>query len=460
MDPIPYLMLHTGLKILFILAVAVGAFAPALVWAERRQSAMIQDRIGPRRAGIQLPEWVVEVNEWGFKAVMLAMAAVGLAFVWSLVGDVHALMTETETALFFTDSTVHAFMGLVVLGAAAAPPYYLWKTGGQLRLLGLLHPLADALKMIMKEDFVPPKADKLLHAIAPVISLIPAIAAFTVIPFGDIVYPEHFLETLPRDGQIMPLAGAAAGWAYAPFQMQIASLDIGILFIFAIAGTGVIGAAVGGYASDNKYSLIGGIRAAGQMVSYEVALGLTIVPMFMLYDSLRLEVMGTWQAEHYWGVFHPLGFIAFIFFVTASIAESKRIPFDLPEGESELVGGYLTEYSGMKFGMFFMSEFIEVVVLAALATTIFLGGWDLPMLYRDGFHTPLFDIPLVHGAVVGLHVLTFILKVIALMWLQLQIRWTLPRFRYDQVMSLCWKGLLPLALVNILLMGVVILAGS
>jgi NADH-quinone oxidoreductase subunit H len=373
----PLFLLATVLKMLLILVVAAGAFAPMLVWAERRQSAMMQDRIGPTRAGFKI-------------------------------------------------------------------------FGREIRLAGLLHPVADALKFIWKEDFVPPKADKLLHALAPIIALIPPVAALAVIPFGDIFYPEYWNASIPRDGLI---TGPA-------IDLQVAAIDVGILFIFAIAGTGVIGAAIAGYASDNKFSLLGGMRAASQLVSYEVALGLTLVPMFMLFGSLRLEEMVRWQAERSFFGFFPLwgilvNPIAFILFLTASIAESKRIPFDVPEGESELVAGYFTEYSGFKFGMFFMGEFIEVTVLAMLVTTIFLGGWDVPFLFRSGFGS--YDgttwLALPHVFVVMLQFLSFLFKTVLIIFLQLQIRWTLPRFRYDQIMKLCWKGLLPASLIMIFLYG-------
>lgn len=381
MDPqLQLLLIATAAKIGFILLVAVGAFAPILVWAERRQSAMMQDRIGPVRAGITI-------------------------------------------------------------------------FGKEIRLLGLLHPLADALKMIVKEDFIPAKADRLLHAAAPIIALVPAVAAFAIIPFADVFYLDHWNEVLST-----PLATARA------VPMQIASVDIGILFIFALGGTGVIGGAIAGYASDNKYSLLGGIRSASQMVSYEVVLGLTLVPCFMIYDTLRLDEVVLWQHEKHWfgmslwGIAIPPLTIAAILFMTAAIAETKRIPFDLPEGESEIVGGYFTEYSGMKFGMFFMGEFIEVVVLACLGVTFFLGGWDLPFLYRSGFVVGDWSLNLPHAAVIGLQVGGFLVKVILLMWLQLMIRWTLPRFRYDQLMRMCWKGVLPLSLLNILFTGILILA--
>ena len=364
-------------------------------------------------------------------------------------------------------------LGLLILGGALQLGYKahtaIVKGGGTITILGLLHPLADAMKMIWKEDFIPAKADRFLHAAAPVITMIPAILAFAVIPFADTLYLDHATETLLRDGFIDG----------PTIPMQIASLNVGILFVFAVASTGVIGAAVGGYASDNKFSLLGGVRAASQMVSYEVALGLTLVPCFMIYDTLRLEEMAAWQANHrffggafgLWGVFLPPLTIAFFLYTAAAIAETKRVPFDLPEGESELVGGYLTEYSGMKFGMFFTGEFIEVVALAALAAVMFFGGWDLPFLHRSGLDLPgtwELAVPLTswrisdqigipHAIVLAIQVVATLAKITLLIWLQLMVRWTLPRFRYDQVMSICWKGLLPLALVNILFTGIVVL---
>lgn len=318
---------------------------------------------------------------------------------------------------------------------------------------------------------MPPKADKLLFSVAPILTMVTAIAAFAVIPFADTLFLECATEVVPRDVAAVMACDGSGGLATA-IPMQIASLDIGILFIFAIAGTGVVGAAIGGYSSDNKYSLMGGLRAASQMVSYEVALGLTIVPCFMIYDTLRLEEMVMWQHEAgIWGVFMPPLTIACLLYLFAAIAETKRVPFDLPEGESELVGGYLTEYSGMKFGMFFAGEFVEVVVLGALATVLFFGGWDVPFLYRSGFDlpgtweiiVPMTDwvitdtILLQHWAVIVIQVVAFLVKIAALMWFQLMIRWTLPRFRYDQIMKLCWKGLLPLAIANILLTGIIVL---
>ena len=459
------------LKILFVLLVVVGAFAPILVWAERRQSAMMQDRLGPRRAGIVLPPAAVKVVDslrnslavgatLSFIVSLFAGAAALAAIVWAWLKN-EALFTTSPRVFFWAAVGFGALFVLLRVGYAVHT--MIVNNRGNIALLGLLHPLADAIKFIFKEDFVPPKGDKFLHAISPIISLMPAIAAFTVIPFANVLHLEYWNKVLPRVGD------AAA--TLVP--MQIASLNVGILFIFAIAGTGVIGAAVGGYASDNKFSLIGGVRAASQMVSYEVVLGLTLVPAFMVYNSLRLEEMALWQHERVWGVFIPPLTLAFILFFTAAIAETKRIPFDLPEGESELVGGYLTEYSGMKFGMFFMSEFVEVVALSAIAAVIFFGGWDVPWLYADGIDLPgtwSWTVPalgytikdqilLPHGLVIAVQVLAFLGKIVAFIFVQLLIRWSLPRFRYDQVMALCWKGLLPLCLLNILFTGLLVVPG-
>ena len=375
--------ISTILKIVFILIIIL-TFAPVLIWAERRQSAMIQDRIGPTRAGIKIG-------------------------------------------------------------------------GKNITLLGLLHPMADAIKFIWKEDFIPPKADKLLHALAPIVALVPAISVFAVIPFGGYLSIDHAADLVPV-GEFVRDA-----WSGTDFiSLQVANINVGILYVFAIAGTGVVGAAIAGYSSDSKYALLGGVRAAGQMVSYEVTLGLALVGCFMVYDSLLLQDMVAWQRVprvagfSLWGIcVQPL---AFFLYFTAAIAETKRIPFDVPEGESELAAGYFTEYSGMKFGMFFMGEFVEVITSSALLATLFLGGYDLPFLEDWGFDFFNAVIPLPHAAVIGLQVLTFIIKLVILIWLQLQIRWSLPRFRYDQIMQLCWKLLLPLSLANILITGAAILA--
>ena len=448
------LVLSSILKIVFVLVVTVGVFAPVLIWAERRQSAMIQDRLGPSRAAIVLPASAVAFIDKVRLPMWRGFALTGVIAVVFLVGLTYVAAVGTNPLPISTATLTRTFLGF---GAAAlllrigyGVHSVIVRNDGKIMLLGLLHPVADALKFIFKEDFVPPKSDKFLFAAGPIIALIPAIAAFAVIPFASTLHLDHWNQVLPRTGEI---SGAA-------IPMQVASLNVGILFIFAIASTGIIGAAISGYASDNKFSLLGGIRAASQMVSYEVVLGLTLVPAFMVYQSLRLEDMAEWQHVHSWGIFNPLLALSFVMFFTAAIAETKRVPFDLPEGESELVGGYLTEYSGMKFGMFFMGEFVEVVSLAAIASILFFGAWDVPFLERDGFHLFGLSLQLQHWVVILVQVLFFLLKIIVFIWFQLMIRWTMPRFRYDQLMQLCWKGLLPLSLINILLMGALILSGG
>ncbi|HEY5957064.1 MAG TPA: complex I subunit 1 family protein, partial [Polyangiaceae bacterium] len=326
-----------------------------------------------------------------------------------------------------------------------------------LRLLGLLHPAADGLKSIFKEDIVPPGADRLIHSIAPIISFFPALIVMGVIPFGDRL-------CLPAGGSVgslmTPLTEACTGRS---FSLQLIDLDAGLLFFFALGGTGIIGAALAGWASNNKYSLMGGLRAASQMVSYEVTMGLSLIGVLMVYGTLRVDKMIEWQSQNSWGIFvQP---VAFILFFAAAVAESKRIPFDSPEGESEIVAGYYTEYSGMKFAMFFFAEYVAVVTASALMVALFFGGWALPFLEPSGLRVVIGSTvwlaqPLPQLVVVLLGALAFVGKTLLLCWLQLLIRWTLPRFRYDQLMHLGWTKLLPWSLVNILATGLVMMVLS
>ncbi len=336
-------------------------------------------------------------------------------------------------------------------------------------IAGLLHPAADGLKTAFKEDFIPPNADRFLHSLAPFISFFPVLVVLAVVPFGDTLCYHvdrseelSLLNPLQLWNQInlvdqVPRYGVCADDSV---DLQVVDLNVGILYFFALAGTGIVGAALAGWASDNKFSLLGGLRAASQMVSYEVTLGLTVIGALMIYGTVRVDEMVRWQAEHAWGIFvQPL---AFFLFFAAAVAESKRIPFDLPEGESEIVAGYYTEYSGMKFSMFFFAEYVAVVTSSVLMAALFFGGWHLPFVHRDGIelaigNTILFEQALSHGFVVLIGVLGFIFKVIALCFIQLTIRWTLPRFRYDQLMRLGWRKLLPASLVNILVTGLVAL---
>ena len=349
----------TLVKILFIIGLTVGFFAPVLTWVERKQSAIMQDRVGANRADIM-----------GFTA------------------------------------------------------------------LGLFHAIADAIKMFTKEDFVPQGANRFLHTLSPIIAVIPAILTFAVVPFG----------------------GQYELWG-TNVNLVISDLDVGLLFVFAIASIATYGYVISGWASNNNWSLLGSMRTASQMISYEVTMGLTIVGVLMVYGTLKLTEIGAAQEDFLnWGFFlQPVGFFMFL---AASIAENKRIPFDAPEAESELVAGYFTEYSGLKFGMFFMAEFIEMVTIGAIVTILFFGAWHIPFLSSATLLSWL-DFLGTNWATLALmliHIGVFFAKVIFFIWFQMTIRWTLPRFRYDQIMKLGWKILLPLSLANILITGLVILA--
>jgi len=388
MNPTLVSVLGTAVKIALVLGFAVN-MAAILTWLERRQMAMIQDRIGPHRADIKI----------GKRRFTLA---------------------------------------------------------------GLLHPVADALKFFFKEDFVPPNADKLLHALAPILSMFAPIVLMGVMPIADTFCPESLRADLwhavPRFGTC---SAAGAAKALPPISGMVVDINVGILYVFALAGMGIIGATIAGWSSDNKFSLLGGLRAASQLVSYEVAMGLSIVGAMMVYGSLRLDEMARWQGENTWGLWvQPLGFVLFM---TAAIAETKRVPFDLPEGESEIVAGYLVEYSGMKFTMFYTGEYIELAVSSAMLVASYLGGYNVPFLHRDGITLSLGDDVIWHRALPHLVVTliqigTFFGKVALLCWAQIFIRWTLPRFRYDQLMKLGWRMLLPACLVNVFLTGVLLLA--
>ncbi|HTL69912.1 MAG TPA: complex I subunit 1 family protein [Candidatus Eisenbacteria bacterium] len=361
------------------LAIAGGFFgmvlnlAGLLTWVERKQSAVMQDRLGANRAHVVFPKWLFPLN-W---------------LVW--------LPNQ----------------------------------------LGLFHSLADAVKMFLKEDFVPDGADKFLHTLAPMISVVFALLAFSAIPFGDVWHVGG------RD-----------------VALQVADVNAGLLFVFAMMSLGVYGVILAGFSSNNNYAYLGGMRAASQMLSYEITMGISIMGIVLSYGSLSLQEIVKHQGGTFfgwlpaWGIFvQPL---AFFLFMTAALAETKRVPFDLPEGESEIIG-YFVEYSGMKFGMFFLTDLVETVLVACLMTTFFFGGWQVPYLSAAGFHFPWgAEIAVTHGAYILLGVLSFMIKVAFFNWLFMQIRWTLPRFRYDQLMHLGWKILFPASLVNVLVTSLVV----
>ncbi len=417
-------------KVLLLVMAFIMPLASLLTWMERKQSAMMQDRIGPN-------------------------------------------------------------MARVTVG------------GVTLRLWGLLHIATDGIKMLFKEDFIPRRAHRALYTLAPMFAFVPAMVVFAIVPFGDAVCYGQLFENLSQ----ADIDQCATGRGGTP--LQIAQIDVGLLFYFAIASIATYGTTLAGWASYNKWAVLGALRASAQMISYEVAIGLTIVGALLCYGTLEPHALVKAQQVTHWGlVLQPL---AFILFFTAAIAETKRAPFDLPEGESEIIG-YFIEYSGMRFGLFFLAEFIEVVFVSALVTTLFLGGWSLPfgIMGAEGFSSLLacqaffgiagvtltatgaaiwrtskhaegvasvivvvgvlhlmmvmwsmftgWGTSLPHVAVVAVGLLTWGLKVLALCWLQLLIRWTLPRFRYDQLMNLGWKGLLPLSIANIVLTAVVVYA--
>jgi NADH-quinone oxidoreductase subunit H len=301
--------------------------------------------------------------------------------------------------------------------------------------------LADAVKMLTKERFTPALGSKFLFILAPIIAFVPVFALFAVIPVGP---PVPLREIVGAEGALGQTAVA----------LQVAQLDAGLIYIFAIASLSVYGTSLAGWASNNKFALLGSVRAASQMISYEVSLGLALVGTMIAFRTLRLEEMVAAQGTAVIGPLPALGIllqpVGFLVFFASAFAETKRAPFDLPEGESEIVG-YFVEYSGMQFGLLFLAEFVEIVVLSAIITAVFLGGWH-PIFFEGWLRANLS--PLAFAAVgAG----AFLAKTIVIMWLQLTIRWMLPRFRYDQVQRLCWKILLPVALLNIFVTAAVLL---
>ncbi len=300
-----------------------------------------------------------------------------------------------------------------------------------LRNAGILQPVADALKLLVKEDFLPARADRFLYFLAPIISMLPPLLTFAVIPFGDTV-----------------VIGSYA------IRLQVADLNVGILFIFAIASLGVYGIVLGGWASNNKYSLLGGLRSSAQMISYEISMGLSIIGILIVFESVRLNDIVRMQGALLWGVIPKWGIVVqplgFLLFFIASLAETNRIPFDLPEAEAEIVAGYHLEYSSFKFSMFFMAEYVNMLVASGVIVCLFLGGWQIPWLPT---HTLTAYLGPILTALV--QVTVFVLKLWFLMWVFIWLRWTLPRFRYDQLMRLGWRVMLPLALANICITAIV-----
>jgi NADH-quinone oxidoreductase subunit H len=338
--------------------------------------------------------------------------------------DVARVLVESavKIVLFFgVLLTVIAYMTLVERRVSA----WIQDRQGPNRVgpFGLLQPLADGIKFLFKEEITPPQVYRPVYLLAPLLIFVPALATFSVIPIGPAL--ELFGHTV---------------------RLQIADVDNGVLVILALSSMGVYGVALAGWSSSNKYSLMGGLRSSAQLISYELAMGLSIVGVLMAAGSLRLNDIVERQALHGWNLLWQ--FPGFIIFLTAAFAETNRLPFDLAEAETELVAGYHTEYSGMRFSMFYMAEYANMITASALIVTLYCGGYHVPGLHRLGLSAPV-------AALV--QVLAFGLKVCFFLFVYVWVRWTLPRFRYDQLMNMGWKVLLPTALVHILWVSFLVL---
>jgi NADH-quinone oxidoreductase subunit H len=371
---------------LVFIGYAIGVlmtFGLVLTWVERKQGAIMSDRIGANRAYVRIPFTRVRLVWWG-----------------------------------------------------------------------LFHGLADGLKMLLKEDWKPNAYDRLAYAIAPWVTFTPVLLVFAVIPFGGTLKPSALFDGVPA---------IAAWFADRSYSLQIAPLDAGLLVVFAFGGLTIIGAMLAGWSSSNKFSLLGAVRAGSQMISYELVMGLTVLGLILIYGTVDLGAIVRQQSGTLlgflpaWGLF--LQPFAALLFLTAATAENKRIPFDLPEAESELIAGYFTEYSAMKMGLFMFAEFIEIAIIAALFTTLFLGGYNLPFLTDTGFVLPGGrEWPLSHGVVLAMQVVVFLAKVFLMCSFQILVRWSLPRFRYDQLLRFAWKFMFPLALANLAVTAVAVWA--
>jgi NADH-quinone oxidoreductase subunit H len=347
---------------------------------------------------------------WNFIIFSLVKIAIVVGVVQGMVA--YAVLAERKISAWIQDR---------VGPNRAAPPFVkaIPGLGPVLIRLGLFQPLADGLKFMLKEDFTPAGVRKVYFWLAPAIAVIPSMLVIAVIPFGSQIGHQ---------------------------QMVISDLNVGILYTFGIVSLGVYGIVLAGYAANSKYPFLGGIRSSAQMISYEISMGMSVIPVFLIVGNLNLSQIIGWQAQHGWlAIYSPLSFIIFLI---ASFAETNRLPFDLPEAETELVGGYHTEYSAMKFALFFLAEYSNMVASAAMMVTLFFGGWTLPFWGLD------------HPAgtlVAGIaQILVFVVKMLLLVVLFIWVRWMFPRFRYDQLMDLGWRRFVPLALANILITAIVL----
>ena len=348
--------------------------------------------------------------DWNFIIFSAVKIAVVIGVVQGMVA--YAVLAERKISAWIQDR---------VGPNRTAPPFvkYIPVIGPFMTRLGLFQPLADGLKFMFKEDFTPAGVRKIYFFLAPAIAVIPAMLTVAVIPFGSNI-------------------GAQ--------KMVIADLNVGILYTFGIVSLGVYGIVLAGYAANSKFPFLGGIRSSAQMISYEISMGLSVIPVLLIVGNLNLGEIINWQAQHGWLIIYAP--VAFIIFLVASFAETNRLPFDLPEAETELVGGYHTEYGSMKFALFFLGEYSNMIASSGMMVTLFFGGWTLPFWGLDHAAGTLAS---------GIaHILIFLIKMGAFIVLFIWVRWMFPRFRYDQLMDLGWRRFLPLALVNILVTAIIL----
>src|ERR1017187_2292312 len=354
--------------------------------------------------------------DWNFIIFSLVKIAVVIGVVQGIV--MYSVLAERKISAWIQDR---------VGPNRTAPPFvkYIPIVGPFLTRLGVFQPLADGLKFLVKEDFTPAGVKKIYFWLAPAVTVIPALLTVAIIPFGSQLGSQ---------------------------KMVIADLNVGILYTFGIVSLGVYGIVLAGYAANSKYPFLGGIRSSAQMISYEISMGMSVIPVLLIVGNLNLSRIIGWQAAHGWMVFYAP--VSFIIFLIASFAETNRLPFDLPEAETELVGGYHTEYSSMKFALFFLAEYSNMIASSGMMVTLFFGGWTLPFW---GLDHSAGEYAGTHALLMGIaHILVFLVKMLLFMVLFIWVRWMFPRFRYDQLMDLGWRRFVPLALVNILVTAVIL----
>ena len=355
----------------------------------------------------------------------------------ALTGCAYAVLAERKVSALIQDRVGPNRVAFPLIGSIPVIGPFLTK-------LGIWQPLVDGLKTLVKEDYTPDHVRKVYYWLAPMIAMLPAILVLAVIPFGSTL---NF--------------GSVAGYEIGVQKMVIADLNVGILYTFGIVSLSVYGIVLAGYAANSKYPFLGGIRSSAQMISYEIAMGMSVIPVFMMVGDLNLGEIIKYQSDNSWMLFlpgagqHPADFgiwacmlVSFIIFTVAAFAETNRLPFDLPEAETELVAGFNTEYSSMRFAIFFMGEYIAMIAGCAMIVVLFCGGWMLPI--------PGYDVRAQDLTTGLIQILSFGVKTAFFLGIMIWVRWMLPRFRYDQLMDLGWRRILPLALANIVLTAVFI----